>query len=729
MEAPTRTAPCAKPPRQEIKPHSPARQKSSGRLQLQPFIKAQSSREFIIPPKSPDMLPWPVIMDWTVQHTIHWSETLHMGSSHLEPGSANLYKYPAVRFDVEAFEDILGVEEGLPILQDLVLSLLVNHEFFDIRDSASAYPIHALLVANNDSSLQLCFRIFEACPRLMACVHGPGPFKGESALHILIVNGRFKEACALLELAAKHLSNAELYTLLLSPADGGFFTSEPMMHYGGTPLAWACHHSAKEVVSIMLSHPRLSQVVDLNRDPCPNTGYFSAHAAVASGNVMMVNFLLKLDGLDRGTRNSKAADFGIPLGKWPLYTPLQLAFKLGDSKMTERIIYSLAIVQWEWGPLASLAIPLAEIDSAGPHPNDCMHILELASASAGTKEMILDTFMQGFIFKLFDQKWEKFGKHVLMGLVSLKITFASFLISVGMSTRHSAEVRHETAATVCILLALAQCVIYSAVVWKLVVDASSQESYWKLLPEIWTWMRTTGVRNNIIAYLLTIGGCICSIVNEKGRWDEVERSALAVAFFVTASRLLGMLFLPFQQLGVFARVVDKLVSTDLPVFLTFLFSYMTIFYFTLYIAYPAHDDDEVDVVPEFNDPFTAAKAMLDLAIAGQKPVFDTSAPWVGIHSWHSLVVFAVFYYLCLIMIVVLLMRLFMAMLSATFNGVKATATLEWRLQFLRFVLFAELLRMHLPGETFAGEKINDQWVYLLTQPKDRRSNVADASKK
>ena len=37
------------------------------------------------------------------------------------------------------------------------------------------------------------------------------------------------------------------------------------------------------------------------------------------------------------------------------------------------------------------------------------------------------------------------------------------------------------------------------------------------------------------------------------------------------------------------------------------------------------------------------------------------------------------------------MRLLMAMLSATFNGVKAQAVLKWRLQFIRFVMYAELI--------------------------------------
>ena len=70
----------------------------------------------------------------------------------------------------------------------------------------------------------------------------------------------------------------------------------------------------------------------------------------------MVKFLITLPGFDRNTQNLKIADLGQTTALRPLLTPLQLAFKLGDSVATEFIILERAIVQWEWGPLSSLAI-------------------------------------------------------------------------------------------------------------------------------------------------------------------------------------------------------------------------------------------------------------------------------------------------------------------------------------------------------------------------------------
>ena len=54
--------------------------------------------------------------------------------------------------------------------------------------------------------------------------------------------------------------------------------------------------------------------------------------------------------------------------------------------MADFIIHERAVVQWQWGPLMSLAIPLEEIDSAGPSPCDVMQIIDdttnLATQSA-----------------------------------------------------------------------------------------------------------------------------------------------------------------------------------------------------------------------------------------------------------------------------------------------------------------------------------------------------------
>ena len=234
-------------------------------------------------PGGEDGQPWFVHTDSSGQHAITWNQDLVFNGRVLKPGSANLYRFPAVRFADEAFEDVVSAGEGLIPLTELVLQTLEHTEFFTNADGAGANPIHALIVANNDAALDLVFEIFERRPSLMTAVHAPGPFGGESSLHIMIVNLRFKEALKLVQKASVVLEDDGLQQLLLSPAQGGFFTGEPMRSFGGTPLGYACHYGAKDLVSFMMSDLRVREIVDLNRDPCPISGYLPIHATISSG--------------------------------------------------------------------------------------------------------------------------------------------------------------------------------------------------------------------------------------------------------------------------------------------------------------------------------------------------------------------------------------------------------------------------------------------------------------
>ena len=76
--------------------------------------------------------------------------------------------FPSVKFDDQPFEADISASDGLTVLVELVLSALKNSHLFETRDSVSAYPIHSLLVANDDYSLDLAFRIYQHRPSLLA---------------------------------------------------------------------------------------------------------------------------------------------------------------------------------------------------------------------------------------------------------------------------------------------------------------------------------------------------------------------------------------------------------------------------------------------------------------------------------------------------------------------------------------------------------------------------------
>lgn len=62
-------------------------------------------------------------------------------------------------------------------------------------------------------------------------------------------------------------------------------------------------------------------------------------------------------------------------------------------------------VWYRWGPLSSIMFSLAEIDSSGLGGNDLMELVLMPDAPTSTRQMLLDTFMDGMLHKLFKAKW------------------------------------------------------------------------------------------------------------------------------------------------------------------------------------------------------------------------------------------------------------------------------------------------------------------------------------
>ena len=119
--------------------------------------------------------------------------------------------------------------------------------------------------------------------------------------------------------------------------------------------------------------------------------------------------------------------------------------------------------------------------------------------------------------------------------------------------------------------------------------------------------------------------------------------------------------------------------------------------------------------------FSAAKAMIDLGIVNNKFSLELGYAWSHDEFDLPLMVFSGFYYMSMIVTVVLLANILIALLSNTFTEVKGAATLEWRMRFLRFVLFSEALQPGCLGPTYSGQQINGEWAHILTKENEGAS--------
>jgi len=196
------------------------------------------------------------------QHELRWDKEITTSVDgrvmELQPGTANLQRFPEVKF--KSGGDPVRLEGGeLEILMRLLVCSLDNAIRYDLWarfDMLAALPIHSLALSNTQASLDLLVRLVEERPELLPEAHGDPVFSGENVLHVLIVNRREDCVCRLLDIAAERLSDELMLKLLEGQATGIFFGSLPQRNFGGTPLAFAACFGMRRSIFKMLTLAR-----------------------------------------------------------------------------------------------------------------------------------------------------------------------------------------------------------------------------------------------------------------------------------------------------------------------------------------------------------------------------------------------------------------------------------------------------------------------------------------
>ena len=386
-----------------------------------------------------------VTFEWSLtgQHTLTWRESVKVKKdgivTTLGAGSCNLYMFPCVAFAKSTAVKAEPQTGGrLEVLSQMLTAIAQQYEeeLFGKPDSSGATPILGLFVANTPQAIELCLSIYRVVPKLLAESHHPGPFLGENAFHIAAVNCREDALCDMVEIAHTHLEPELLHETLTSQAAGGFFSALPTAHYGGTPLAYACAFCLRRAVALYLSLSTRSTKLDSStvsvNDPrraCTLTGFLPLHAVVANGHRAMYDFLVELPELP-SLHECRASESALAqAGTFAQMTPLQLAARLGDHTMAKHIFMRRAEVVWKWGPITQYKIVLDGVDSTGGGGNDIMEIIGRLDASKQTREMLLDSFLNGFIHGLFVTKWRRFGRvyHCILRFFEL-----TFILSIAI---------------------------------------------------------------------------------------------------------------------------------------------------------------------------------------------------------------------------------------------------------------------------------------------------------
>ena len=389
-----------------------------------------------------------VVVDTSGQHTLSWTSAIDespennldaMDDGLPEDSKCNLYLFPTIMTPREPRGERPSMA-GIRLLRRIFIYLAENTNALTVPDEVGAFAIHALVVCNTPESLELSMELFERVPALLAQVHvkhraGFPLFSGESSLHICAVNKREKEFIKIVQLAMSKLEPEVAREMITSHTEGVFFTAKPMQLYGSSALAYACIFEQRQSIVELLKTGFVS--FNSRQDACKMTGFMPLHCIVANGLLAMYEYVTAELPHELRADESHVTKIGTVMQAGGL-SSLQLAAKMSDHRIFRHILKRQCAILWVWGPVTQFSLNLRGIDSAGAGGGDIMELITRMDASKGTTEMLLDTFMNGFIYRLFQKKWKLYGRKLHYMRRSLDLVMLVMLIMFSVALKNDA---------------------------------------------------------------------------------------------------------------------------------------------------------------------------------------------------------------------------------------------------------------------------------------------------
>ena len=358
--------------------------------------------------------------------------------------------------------------------------------------------------------------------------------------------------------------------------------------------------------------------------------------------------------------------------------------------------------------------------------------------------------------ELFLSKWKRFAGMIYYLLRLIDFIYLSVVLYQGFLINIDPESDMQSTAYVSLMLAciLTTVEISAIVLWwrnESQYDLKSWSSFRHKLSALWSWIISFKTEMRLASYVASVTGCIVYLVSPKGvehrdSSDEYLFLFYAIACYGHFRSLMQSLFVSpaFPTYGVHLITIEKMFANDVSTFLVFLFLYMFNYFTSMFITFPRMDKeqrltalaaaanatpgtvvDSFEALAPFDDVLTALGAIYNMAIYGVRFATYLDRDTLELFSPLQALNFAVFFFhhsMFAIMCLTLLVRLLMAMMTNTFQSVKKSALLEWRLMIARAVLRHELLfffadrTRKLAGERGADGKFYHSFLHVRSEP-------------
>jgi len=512
------------------------------------------------------------------------------------------------------------------------------------------------------------------------------------------------------------------------------------------------------LLSLSARSSKLAGVLSLNdaQHACPISGFLPLHCVVANGHCAMYDFLVELPGMADDLRASETSPC-TAAGQHPHMTPLQLACQMGNHEMLRHILGRRSELVYRWGHVAQYKMGLDGIDSTGSSGSDVMELIGRLDASKRTREMLLDSFLQGFLFALFQSKWRRFGRTAHLVLRAMELAFIVALGALSLWLKESPAECTRARWLPALVLALAVPMAEEDLRSLVVYSSSARRSFvhssrFAAVQHVLAWAHSHMLLNKLLGCAL---GCLGALIllagdsddaGDAGAVEESESlvdavlvppspageaffspwfpmwSVLAVALLLLLQAFFAAVLIPAPRLGVFFHTSLKMVMHDISTFVALFLIFFCTYGFSMYVAYPRVGERTLQYAPNFNTMAGAVHELVAVAVTGEpikisllegSPVshagwielmahasigapLSVQSPMTGVESI-EMSCFIAFYVAYVLLTLVLLLNLLIASMNSTFVTTSHEAALEYRVLYAR-----NLLRLELLAQPFAA---------------------------
>ena len=336
--------------------------------------------------------------------------------------------------------------------------------------------------------------------------------------------------------------------------------------------------------------------------------------------------------------------------------------------------------------------------------------------SAFSQNLLLETCIQGLMHELMVKKWDEFASTVYRAHQAVSFVFLALLLVMAFCLKEMPADMGQTLRVVLPLLTLIPMCFLVAYdlycIWTWYHSQPDKTMNKFLFHELRFYLTYLDFWSNARAYITCSAACTIVLINSGephdvyGSRDHYVWPLLAYSIFSEASDITHGLFVSSQRYGVFALVIENVLAADVSTYLIFLMLYLFKFWATLYIVYPRAGEGQLHQVESFNQWYESLKQMFDFSLGtgerfavdlqrstldGQDVSEAISLGDLDLPRMAGIVLFGWYYLWCAVILSILLVRLLMAMMTNTYNGVRNQAVRHWRVQFARCVLQMEMI--------------------------------------